>query len=814
MANYRDQLVLGGAFATAVMLHVAVLPIVGEAVGDVDDSARHDAELLSFDAPGLAKAGDTVTYGYRFTVRQQSQSFSCGVGQQVYLSRDLKADATDLIVLATSHQGHFEPGAMVETRERKQDLPKDVDGPYWLIAELSLHHELVDADPANNTRSVPIYIDGPQQPELVIDRFDTPTQAVAGGCIRIDYAVTNAGLGWANAPDRGPLDQSPNWIDHIYLSDNPTLDELDLPLRAFERTAPLGPDAGYRHEQVQLAIPRGLTGKRYLIAAADSGQVLDQPSFMQGFRVKPIELVDTNAPDLVVAAIEDVQRLVIGRPSPVRFSVANLGSAATHISDWMDGLYLSREPELNRNAIPLMQVQASDALAPRTRYDSSASVIVPEAIEAGQWYLVVKTDDDNAVDESVFEDNNTLAVPVTVLTQQQADAEIQLGKPENPERLVVQWIEHDRLEEHRARLSRTVQPALQDKADPVPDAPLNVQPKPMTLAQRLDNAAGDPASPDRPVDLQNQQDARPTPTPPDPTQTSQAPRPQQPANPITPRVDGLPGDTGELPQQRPGADLPVPPIQPTPSDTTPNTSDTPTPLPGEREVDSPADPDAPLTDSDTDSQTPSEIQSATDAINPNENPSELTTEQLNNSDAADPAEQTDAKEPTQTDGKGDSDNKQKPSTATPSPSKDKTPKPDGETGDPAQASESQDPTRAPRNDSEAPPTNNVKVEVRLQEGQVLVGEGIEVTTKLPTPPGTGARRFSLPRNARISVTFDAEGQVHEAKMLRSTTYKDWDAAIEASLYRWSARGEAIDDAKPYVTIEWDYILNELLDEDE
>ena len=89
-----------------------------------------------------------------------------------------------------------------------------------------------------------------------------------------------------------------------------------------------------------------------------------------------------------------------------------------------------------------------------------------------------------------------------------------------------------------------------------------------------------------------------------------------------------------------------------------------------------------------------------------------------------------------------------------------------------------------------------------------------MTTKLPTPPGTGSRVLSIPRNARVSITFDNKGKVFEAKVIRSTTYAEWDAAIEASLYRWSAEGEAIDNAKPHVTIEWNYLLNDLFGEDE
>lgn len=814
MRPQKDQFALGIAFVAAVGLHAAVLPWLGAEAGQGDAEPVFDLVVDSLEVPAFALAGEQVRVVAEVFETQDGEPIEPAQfsrTDRLVLSRDRVVDAGDAVLFDREMPGADQGLSVTATLPPDPTLPDEADGPYWLIYQADANEQAPDAGRANNTHLAPIYIDGPQRPELSVDRFDTPEQASVGGAIFIDFAVVNIGQGWASTATADAPDRRPHWQDAIILSDDAKVDGSDRVLRTFDRSTPLGPDASYRHDRVQLEIPIGTTGTMYLIAMADAGQQLDQPGFTAGTVVRRIELVQSGRPDLVVASITDPNRLVIGRPSPVTFSIANLGAVPTLTGDWIDGLYLAKQPVLDDRAMPIAQAPAGQPLLPRARYQSTATVTLPR-VEPGQWFLIVKADADETIDENGLDHNNTLAIPIMVLTQEQADAEIKLGDPDRPERLVVQWIEHDRLEEHVARFSRTVQPALQAKADPVPNAPLITDPKPPTVASKDNRAAGDPSNPFRTVADLNQQDTRPAPAPSDASQTDVAPRPQTPGSRTPQKIDGIAGDDGSVNKEQDGIDRPLPKIKPGPIDPTPADQDTPTPSPGDRLVESLQDPTAPNTDSTTDSNTPSEIETDTDSENPDDTDTDKPTEQLKETDADTPKE-PDVDEPSKNDGDGNDEEKEDQST-TDKPAESDTDKPDGDEGEPANPSEEQTPTRTPRDDSEAPPTNNRKVEVALQEGKVLVGEGIKVTVKLPIRPGTGARRLSLPRNARVSVTFDKTGKVYDAKILRSTTYKEWDQAIESSLFNWSAKGKAIDTAQPYITVEWNYLLNDLFDEDQ
>lgn len=817
MPTPREKLVLAGAFVAAVALHIAVLPWFGSAVGRSQEDTVGDMALTRFDGPGYARGGMricvNIELNYQPPLTKELAYEPVARADRLVLSRDRTADPDDYTM------GVFDQTIPLQdisplVHRFCATLPDDADGPYWLIYTADDTQQLPDRDRANNTRAVPTFIDGPEPPVLRIDKFDAPQRATTGGSMLVSLGVTNAGMGWANNRTTNIERSRVHWADRVYLSLDETLDENDYELRCFDRMSPLAPGDAYHHDRVELPVPRGVVGQAYLIAVADADQVLDQPSFTDAIAVRPIELVDSGQPDLIVPRIDPLQRLVINRPSPVTFSVANLGPVPTATSQWVDRLYLSKSRTLDDTAIPLTDLPAGQPLQPRSRYESTAQVTLTPDVEPGQWFLIANTDADRDIHEAGFEDNNTLAIPVTVLTQEQADAEIQLGDPDRPERMVVQWIEHDRLEEHRAQLSRTVQPALQAKADPTPNAPLNFDPLPPAVDQLASTQAGDPKRPSPKPNTTQVQESRPLPTPPDATQTDLAPRPQDPGSPTPTRIEGLPGDKGEVNPRLEGIDQPTPNTQPRPTDPTPSDQIEPSPKPGDKRITSPADPNAPNTDSTTDSQTPSEKQSDTDSTNPQDTATNKPSEQLKPVEVDQPKKEPDDNaEPSTNDGKGeDNSEKQKPRTS--DPDEEKSTKPDGEEADPASPSEEKTPTSVPKDESEAPPTNNRKIDVALQPGRVLVGKGIKVTTKLPTPPGTGARSTSLPRNARVSVTFNSKGKVHEAKVTSTTKYAEWDAAIEASLYRWTAQGEAIDNAKPYITIEWNYILNELLGDDE
>jgi hypothetical protein len=114
-----------------------------------------------------------------------------------------------------------------------------------------------------------------------------------------------------------------------------------------------------------------------------------------------------------------------------------------------------------------------------------------------------------------------------------------------------------------------------------------------------------------------------------------------------------------------------------------------------------------------------------------------------------------------------------------------------ESADPAQAPPSAArPTLAQRSHSEAPPVSRVQ-DQQVQPGEVLSVQGVKIKTVTPRFSQI-ARMTSLPRDPCVDVIFNAQGEVIEARIVRSSGFANVDSPILNSLYQWTAEGP-IDD---------------------
>ena len=113
------------------------------------------------------------------------------------------------------------------------------------------------------------------------------------------------------------------------------------------------------------------------------------------------------------------------------------------------------------------------------------------------------------------------------------------------------------------------------------------------------------------------------------------------------------------------------------------------------------------------------------------------------------------------------------------------------------------PTAAPRAEQAVDPVRLDESNLR-RAGEMLVGEGVEITTARARL-GIASRLTARPRDVKFEITFRAgDGRATDAKLHGSTGYRDFDAAIRSSLYRWRAAGPEVDDAEADIVLEWTY----------
>ncbi|MBI5387108.1 MAG: VCBS repeat-containing protein [Verrucomicrobia bacterium] len=171
---------------------------------------------------------------------------------------------------------------------------------------------------------------------------------------------------------------------------------------AYQGEAPGGrPDDGVAEVRVTsqntyYAVVRSSAG----VGGIDQGYLLDVQVLPTGTLSFPNLQVVTVTPP-TAGSIQSGQQIAYS------FSVQNVGSLATAGASWIDRASLSQDTVLgNADDIPLGFITHSGALAPGAGYSVTNTFTLPEGV-SGDYYLIVMADAGNAVNEFLFESDNT-----------------------------------------------------------------------------------------------------------------------------------------------------------------------------------------------------------------------------------------------------------------------------------------------------------------------------------------------------------------------------------------------------------------------
>ena len=153
---------------------------------------------------------------------------------------------------------------------------------------------------------------------------------------------------------------------------------------------------------------------------------------LNGTYVLDARVVDTssiNFPNLRVTRLDDVTapNLRTGDVVPISFEVTNVGTLGTGASSWVDRVVISPNPVYgDGDDIQVAVIPRIGELAPGESYTVNANIKLPDGLP-GSYYLMVRTDAGNAVDENLFgSDNTTIALnPFSVSLQDYADLMIE-----------------------------------------------------------------------------------------------------------------------------------------------------------------------------------------------------------------------------------------------------------------------------------------------------------------------------------------------------------------------------------------------------
>src|SRR5689334_4670384 len=235
-----------------------------------------------------------------------------------------------------------------------------------------------------------------------------PDQAFDGTTFDVSYHVSNLGL--------ETTDQT-SWTDTIWLTRDktrPNPSKGDVLLATIPHTGVLGndpsvltPPTGY-DVTTTVTLPKHIVGQFYITPWSDSFDVvhkstqdvnvnLDDPTQLNNdnYKARPITVLLTPPPDLVVTTVTPDTAGVGGEPFTVRWTVQNQGTSPTETDVLFDDVYLSDRPTLAAPNTPdaanqwfLGKVEHDAVLNTNDVYTSEATFDLAPDI-AGKYVIVV-----------------------------------------------------------------------------------------------------------------------------------------------------------------------------------------------------------------------------------------------------------------------------------------------------------------------------------------------------------------------------------------------------------------------------------------
>jgi hypothetical protein len=266
---------------------------------------------------------------------------AAGWRDRVYFSRDDRVDGSDRLIGEYPFAGTLEPGQSV-SRTQVVSIPRSwisPEGTYYIIVVTDATNQHNEGDREdNNTLARALQARLIPLPDLIVPSIQAPAAAFFGQTIEVRWQVRNQGEGATTG----------TWYDRVLLAQDAGGQSVVAQISRPNESA-LGAGEGY-NSVANLAIPRGLVGRYYLIVEADSGRnLLEENEANNRSEAIAIDIAVPPLPDLVVPQVVAPAQSYAGQSVRVRWRVENRGGRDIPAGErgFYDALYLSTDTTLD-----------------------------------------------------------------------------------------------------------------------------------------------------------------------------------------------------------------------------------------------------------------------------------------------------------------------------------------------------------------------------------------------------------------------------------------------------------------------------------
>lgn len=374
---------------------------------DIGVPVLPDLQVTSIITPEHFYSGSTVSV--TATISNQGENFTLTDHwvDALFIASDPNFNSSSTVCIAmASHSGSLGVGQSYQVALEGQ-IPLTMFGEAYFFVYTDCYEQVYEHVLNHNnismSEAVNIILSPPA--DLEPSNLSTPIVASTGEAFTYSFKVYNNGAGNPNVS---------NWIDMIYLSQNAdTLDSSSILLKTSNHYGGLQPGAHYSINE-NVALPAGITsGTYYLYAFADASNAVFE-YLSDGNNLVRSEAFQVTRPDLQITQISVPEQITAGYPINLCYTLTNTGEGAISNKMITDKIYISASGTM-ADTIRIAAISRNVNLPSGQDLTVICNELAPNDLFDGTFYLIVKTDCADAINESE-EDNNTISHhPMTVI---------------------------------------------------------------------------------------------------------------------------------------------------------------------------------------------------------------------------------------------------------------------------------------------------------------------------------------------------------------------------------------------------------------
>lgn len=363
---------------------------------------KADLAITTFTAPPAVAPGSNFTINSVIS-NIGGASTANGFTDRVFFSLDETLDGLDGLPISTRSHSALAAGSQTTLNEMGANIPSDRvpgNGTYYLIYETNASRT-VDENLrySNNRLAIPIQI---ALPDIVSENITVPAEILPGTNYPVSWEVKNIGsVGTENS-----------FINKLFISFDETIgneDDVELASRVVNSLA-AGSTASHSHTINIPTLPVHASGPATIYAVADiNDNVYEGPPTGEGelnnrstagtqfnYKVADIQVTGSSSP----AEIDS------DTPFALEWTTANTGNRDA--GAFSEQVYFSVDNTVNANDFLLNTFPLPSGLASEDNVTRIQNVTIPtgRVPASGNYWIYIRTDSNNSIDEGAGETNN------------------------------------------------------------------------------------------------------------------------------------------------------------------------------------------------------------------------------------------------------------------------------------------------------------------------------------------------------------------------------------------------------------------------